>query len=99
MLQNTLNYTKVDFQEYVCYNYTCTADYKLAGLTENIMQTLHIDAYYLGEFCALVQDAIQQGYVFDFESNERYPTAFGSNYTVVMVKKETESKPRKSKTE
>lgn len=37
-----------------------------------------IETYSLFEFCQEVQTAIQDGYTFDFESNENFPTAFGS---------------------
>lgn len=37
-----------------------------------------IETYSLFEFCQEVQAAIQDGYTFDFESNENFPTAFGS---------------------
>ena len=52
------------------------------------MKTLSIDAYQLGEYSQKVQDAILDGYVFDFDSNENYPTSFGSFYHAVMVKAE-----------
>lgn len=50
------------------------------------MKTLSIDAYQLGEYSQKVQYAILDGYVFDFDSNENYPTSFGSFYHCVMVK-------------
>lgn len=49
------------------------------------MQTLKIEAYSLFEFCQKVQDGIKQGYVFDFDSNANFPTAFGSLLVAGMV--------------
>lgn len=56
------------------------------------MQTLKIEAYSLFEFCQKVQEGITQGFVFDFDSNENFPTAFGSLLVagMVPVKKTTE---------
>lgn len=50
------------------------------------MKTLTIECYDFPEFCKRMQDAIQEGYEFDFESNERFPTSFGGYYNVVLVK-------------
>ena len=44
-----------------------------------------IEAYSLYEFCQLVQDALLQGYRFDFDSNAIFPTAFGSLLVAGMV--------------
>lgn len=49
------------------------------------MSTLKIEAYSLFEFCQLVQNAILEGWKFDFESNEHFPTAFGSLLVAGMV--------------
>lgn len=50
------------------------------------MSTLKIEAYSLFEFCKLVQNAILDGWTFDFNSNELFPTAFGSLLVAGMVK-------------
>lgn len=47
--------------------------------------TKKIEAYSLFEFCQLVQDAVLEGYRFDFDSNENFPTAFGSLLVAGMV--------------
>lgn len=47
--------------------------------------TKKIEAYGLFEFCQLVQEALLQGYRFDFDSNENFPTAFGSLLIAGMV--------------
>jgi hypothetical protein len=52
----------------------------------NVQNTLKIEAYSLFEFCQLVQKAVTEGYVFDFESNENAPTAFGSLLIANMIK-------------
>jgi hypothetical protein len=45
-----------------------------------------IETYSLFEFCQEVQTAIQDGYTFDFESNENFPTAFGSLLVCGLIK-------------
>jgi hypothetical protein len=49
-----------------------------------------IETYSLYEFCDKVQEAIKEGWVFDFESNENFPTAFGSLIVAGMVKVKVE---------
>lgn len=39
---------------------------------------MKIETYSLYEFCQEVQKAILSGWRFDFESNDNFPTAFGS---------------------
>lgn len=55
---------------------------------------MKITAYSLSEFCKLTQDAIKQGYVFDFDSNENFPQTYGSflECTMVMPAKQEEVK-------
>ena len=50
------------------------------------MSTLKIEAYSLFEFCQLVQNAILDGWTFDFNNNDLFPTAFGSLLVAGMVK-------------
>ena len=54
------------------------------------MQTeiLDIQAYNLAEFCQKVQAGFEAGFEFDFETNARYPTSFGSFYSAVLRKKQ-----------
>lgn len=47
-----------------------------------------IETYSLFEFCKEVQDAIVAGWRFDFDTNENFPTAFGSLLVTGMVKAE-----------
>lgn len=56
------------------------------------MENKKIEAYSLFEFCQQVQSAIAEGYSFDFDSNENFPTAFGSLLVAGMVKVQTKVK-------
>lgn len=53
------------------------------------MHKQSIDSYSLGEFCQVIQGLILDGYRFNFESNEDYPTAFGSFYHAILSKEDT----------
>lgn len=46
---------------------------------------IKVEEYSLAAWLAEVETVIKQGYTFDFSSNETFPQAFGSMYTVVMV--------------
>lgn len=50
------------------------------------VQEIQIEAYSLFEFCQKVQENILNGFKFDFESNARFPTAFGTLLVCGMVK-------------
>ena len=50
------------------------------------MQVKTIETYSLYEFCQAVEQAVIDGYRFDFDSNSRFPQAFGSLMTAGMVK-------------
>jgi hypothetical protein len=52
------------------------------------MQTKRIETYSLFEFCQAVQESVIAGWRFDFDSNEMFPTAFGSMLVTGMVKSE-----------
>lgn len=52
------------------------------------METKRIETYSLFEFCDKIQEAILEGWRFDFESNENAPVAFGSMLVAGMVKAE-----------
>lgn len=54
------------------------------------MKTKRIETYSLFEFCQAVQESVIEGWRFDFESNELFPTAFGSMLVTGMVKGEAE---------
>jgi hypothetical protein len=51
------------------------------------MEIKKIETYSLYEFCQAVQQSIIEGWRFDFESNDLFPTAFGSMLVTGMVKK------------
>lgn len=58
------------------------------------MQVKQIETYSLYEFCQAVEQAVIDGYRFDFESNERFPTQFGTLMVAGMVKvEEPEQEP------
>ena len=46
---------------------------------------LRVEAYSFFEFCQKVQQAINDGYRFDFDSNENFPQIYGSYLTCGMV--------------
>lgn len=47
---------------------------------------LRVEAYSFFEFCQKVQQAINEGYKFDFDSNENFPQIYGSYLTCGMVR-------------
>ena len=53
------------------------------------MQVKKIETYSLYEFCKAVQEAVVEGWRFDFDSNELFPTAFGTMLVAGMVKAES----------
>lgn len=52
------------------------------------MQVKRIETYSLYEFCKEVQEAVLSGWRFDFDSNDNFPTAFGSMVVAGMLKAE-----------
>jgi hypothetical protein len=50
------------------------------------MEIKKIETYSLYEFCQTVQQSIIDGWRFDFESNENFPTSFGSMLVAGLVK-------------
>lgn len=56
------------------------------------MEIKRIETYSLYEFCQAVQQSIIEGWRFDFDSNELFPTVFGSMLVTGMVK--AEDKPK-----
>jgi len=53
------------------------------------MEIKRIETYSLYEFCKAVQEAVVEGWRFDFDSNELFPTAFGTMLVAGMVKTES----------
>ena len=60
------------------------------------MQTKQIETYSLYEFCQAVQEAVIEGYRFDFNTNEKFPQSFGSLMTAGMVKADAEEVKQES---
>jgi len=56
------------------------------------MEIKRIETYSLYEFCKAVQEAVIEGYRFDFSSNDLFPTAFGTMLVAGMVKAEPKIK-------
>ena len=59
---------------------------------------IRVENYGLPEWAAEVEQVINQGYKFDFETNEHYPQTMGYLYTAILVPKQdsvgsTDSKP------
>jgi uncharacterized protein (DUF169 family) len=52
------------------------------------MEVKRIESYSLYEFCHQVQEAVLSGWRFDFNSNENFPTAFGTMVVAGLVKAE-----------
>ena len=59
-------------------------------MKEMQQETKAIETYSLFEFCQKVQESILQGFRFDFESNQNFPTAFGSMLVCGMIRVGTE---------
>lgn len=49
-------------------------------------QIKRIESYGLYDFCQDIQEAFKEGYVFDFDTNENFPTAYGTMLTCGLVK-------------
>lgn len=56
------------------------------------MEIKRIETYSLYEFCKAVQEAVVEGWRFDFDSNDLFPTAFGTMLVAGMVKAEPKIK-------
>lgn len=46
---------------------------------------IKVEEYSLDTWLAQIEEVINQGYCFDFSTNENYPQGFGSLYTAVLV--------------
>jgi len=65
---------------------------------KTIINKVQITAYGFSEFLQLTQEKIKEGFEFNFESNEDYPTSFGTFFSAGMVQYEPEVKEtRKNK--
>lgn len=53
------------------------------------MQSIIINAFSLLEFLEKAQEALINGYRFDFENNDNVPQRFGNQYSAYMRKEES----------
>lgn len=58
------------------------------------MEIKKIETYSLYEFCQAVEQSVIEGWRFDFNSNELFPTMFGSMLVTGMVKDNIEVKSK-----
>jgi hypothetical protein len=77
----------VDLMQSLCYN-SVIATIMLLILLRSTMQIKKIETYSLYEFCQTVEQSVTEGWRFDFNSNELFPTMFGSMLVAGMVKAE-----------
>jgi hypothetical protein len=59
---------------------------------QDIQSTKQIQTYDFPSFCQEVQQAFNEGYIFDFQTNDNYPSTFGTVYSAILVQP-TESLP------
>ena len=59
-------------------------------MSKTIKETKFVEDYVFHEFLLRFQTAVQEGFVLDLDSNERFPQKFGSHLTVTLVKLEDE---------
>lgn len=64
--------------------FVCAQDAKNAAAAAFI----RLQEYSLADFVAKIQDLVQQGYVFDFKSNESYPVQIGNMFAAGLFIKE-----------
>ena len=57
---------------------------------QNVPAFIRLQEYSLADFVAKIQDLVQQGYVFDFKSNESYPVQIGNMFAAGLFIKEPE---------
>lgn len=62
----------------------CTQD------AQNAAAFVRLQEYSLADFVAKIQDLVQQGYVFDFKSNESYPVQIGNMFAAGLFKVDEE---------
>lgn len=58
---------------------------------QNAPAFVRLQEYSLADFVAKIQDLVQQGYVFDFKSNESYPVQIGNMFAAGLFIKEPEA--------
>lgn len=60
-------------------------------------ETIIIQEYSFDNYTKKLQEAVQQGYAVDFESNEQYPRMIGTIFVVGLQKQAEEPAKRKPK--
>lgn len=55
-----------------------------------MQEKVRVEQHGLADFCKEIQRLMREGYEFDFDTNENYPTTFGSFYFAGMVKNVSE---------
>lgn len=63
--------------------FVCAQDAK------NAPAFVRLQEYSLADFVAKIQDLVQQGYVFDFKSNDSYPVQIGNMFAAGLFKVDT----------
>ena len=56
---------------------------------QNAPAFVRLQEYSLADFVAKIQDLVQQGYVFDFKSNDSYPVQIGNMFAAGLFKVDT----------
>ena len=56
---------------------------------QNAPAFVRLQEYSLADFVAKIQELVQQGYVFDFKSNESYPVQIGNMFAAGLFIKES----------
>lgn len=56
---------------------------------QNTPAFVRLQEYSLADFVAKIQDLVQQGYEFDFKSNESYPVQIGNMFAAGLFIKES----------
>lgn len=56
---------------------------------QNVTAFVRLQEYSLADFVAKIQDLVQQGYEFDFKSNDSYPVQIGNMFAAGLFIKES----------
>lgn len=56
---------------------------------QNTPAFIRLQEYSLADFVAKIQDLVQQGYMFDFKSNDSYPVQIGNMFAAGLFKVES----------
>lgn len=56
-------------------------------MTEPIEVELEVQEHGLYNFCKRISECLKDGYEFDFESNDKVPTTYGTLFVAILTKK------------